>query len=304
MPSLKNTTRQNSASSRIPLPNKPFKKLSILFLSVLCLGAVSSCEPTYPSRSLTKQLTDLVKKEENLDVTTHIVGKTLWVYLPSNSLVKDETATWDIKGLEEINKALSVAHRVILSTDAKIDFLVLDAVDVKQYGVELKVIEHIPDIREAILEKFSRGEFFLRSIRDVGVNPDLVGDLTGKSQKFYDVSFNQFIALQIIYRVKNLFLNDKVLSRIFEVRSSAWSEKFGIIKINLEFLKKKYDLTEEEEKIRPLDYAKMVTALVVTNYNYQNFQVLEITDTFAEETIKSSFADLKNVKISLPEFLD
>ena len=273
-------------------------------MSILLLGICASCEPTYPARTLTRQLTKLIKEEENLDVTCHTTGKTLWVYVPLKDLIDEKNTTWNTKGLEEINKVLSIVHRVILSTDAKLNFLVIDGVDVRKYGLELKVIEYLPDIREAIFEKFSRGEFFMRSIRDVGVNPGLVNDLTGESQHFFDITFDQFLALQIIHRLKSLFLKDKVLSKIFEIKSSSWSEKFGIIKIDLEFLKKKYDLTPEEEKIKPIDYAKMVAAFVVTNYNYQNFQVIEITDTFAAETIKLTFADLKKVKINLPEFLD
>lgn len=268
------------------------------------MGVFSSCESSYPARTLTAQLTKLVKQEEGLDVTCHITGKTLWVYLPLKNLVDEKNVSWNADGLDTMNKVLSVVHRVILSTDAKLDFVGLIAADVRKFGIELEAIEYIPDVRQAIMEKFSRGEFFQRSIRDVSVNQDLVGDLTGEARSYTDISLDQFLALQIVHRVKTLFLKDKTLEKIFEIKSSSWSQKFGIIKIEFEFLKKKYDLPPQEEKIKPLDYAKMIAALVMRNYDYKNFQVIKITDTFSDETINLSPTDLKNIKIALPEFLD
>lgn len=271
---------------------------------LLATGILSSCEATYPAKTLTTQLTKLVKEERKIDITCHITGKTLWVYLPLQNLVDEEKVTWSSAGLEEISKVLSIVHRIILSTDAKLNFLSIIAADVKKYGVELMTLEYIPDIKEAILEKFSRGEFFSRSIKDVGFNADAINDLTGESKKFYDVTFEQFAALQIIHRTKNLFAGDKTLDGLFDIRSTSWSEKFGIVKIEFEFMKKKYNLTLEQEKIKPLDYAKMIAALVVKNYNFKDFQVIELTDTFSKESIKLSPQDLKKVKINLPEVKD
>lgn len=228
-------------------------------------------------------------------------GTTLWVYVPLTDLVDEEKLAWNTNGVEKMNKALSDVHRVILSSDAKIDFVAVVGTDIKKFGAELIAIEYVPDIKEAMLEKFSRGEFFARSVRDVAVNPAAVGDLTGASQDFYNISFNRFLALQIIHRTKTLFYKDKALAMIFDLKSTALDEKFGIIKIDLEFIKKRYDLKPEEDKIKPLDYVSMIAAQIVRNYAYKDFQTLEITDTFANETVKLTPESLKQIKIALPE---
>lgn len=304
MPSLKNTRKQKPAFSKIPLPKRSSRKPLAMPLLLLVTGILSSCSPSYPAKTLTTQLTKLVKEERKIDVTCRITGKTLWVYLPLQNLVDEKKLTWSSAGLEEMSKVLSIVHRVILSTDAKLNFLSVIATDVKKYGVELMIIEYLPDIKEAILEKFSRGEFFSRSIKDVGLNAGAVNDLTGESKKFYDITFDQFVALQIIHRTKNLFAGDKTLDELFDIRSTSWSEKFGIIRIEFEFMKKKYNLPPQEEKIKPLDYAKMTAALVVKNYDFKNFQLIELTDTFSKESVKLSPQDLKKVKINLPRFED
>lgn len=265
---------------------------------------MSSCEPSFPAKTLTLELTKLVKEEQALDITCHLSGKTLWVYVPLTDLVKEEELSWNETGAEKINKVFSCVHRVLLSTDAQLDFVVMTAADVKHYGVQLITIEYIPDLRQAILENFSRGEFFERSVKDIQVDPKVVNDTTGKTRKYFDLSFNEFISFQIIHRVKSLFLKDKILSKLFELKSTTQNIKFGIIKLEFEFIKKKYDAEAGLEAIKPLDYVQMVTALVVKNYDAKDFQAIQITDTFSEESRKLLPEDLKKTKIKLPEFLD
>jgi hypothetical protein len=266
---------------------------------------LSACEATYPAATLTTTLTKLIKTEVNVDVISQVVGKTLWIYFPSEKLVNAKDLMWDETGLEDVGKVLSVAHRVLLSSDASIDFVSVVAADVKNYGLELQTIEYVPDIKEAILERFSRGEFFMRSVRDVSLNPQTVNDRTAESKRFYDISFDQFLSQQIIHRVKSLFLKDKRLEKIYEIKSTGWSQKFGVLKIDFEFMKKRYDLTPEEEAIKPLDFVVMIAAKVINTYHYNNqMQAIELTDTFTKETKKLTSEELKKVKINLPEFLD
>jgi len=269
---------------------------------VLLCGILSSCQPTYPANTLARQLTKLAKEEANIQVSSHITGKTLWVYIPLYDLIKEKDMGWNEKGLEKVSQVLSIVHRIILSTDANLDFAVTVASDIKNFGIQLSTFEYLPDVRQAILEKFSRGEFFMRSIKDVTYNPAAIGDIAGESMQYYDVTFDHFLGLQVVHRVKNLFAKDKALSKVFELKSSALSEKFGLIKIDLEFLKKTYILTPEEEKLKPLDYVKMITAQTVKGYDYKNFQAFELKDTFSGETARLDAAELKKIKIDLPEF--
>lgn len=267
-------------------------------------GVLSSCEPTYPARTLTAQLEKMARDEEKLSITAHATGKTLWVYVPLEGLVSETDLSWNAKEIEKLGKVLSIVHRVILSTDAELDFMVIVASDVKKFGVQLITYEYVPDVKQAILEKFSRGEFFRRSIKDVVVNPAAIGDLTGESISYFDLSFDRFLGLQVVHRAKNLFARDKTLSKIYDLKSTSQSERFGTIKIEMEFLKKTYDLTLEEENIKPLDYIKMIAAQVAANYDFKNFQAFELKDTFSGETATLDIAALKKVKIDLPELLE
>lgn len=251
-----------------------------------------------------QQLVKLVKEETSSDIKVHISGKTLWVFAPMDNLVDEKTAEWQKPALEQLNKITNVVHRVILSSDAPIDFIVISAADVKKFGIELLAIEYTNDLKEAVLERFSRGEYFMRSIRDVRFDPLLIGDELGENRPYHDITLKEFICLQIIHRTKNIFARDKTLGSLFELKTTSWSEKFGILKLEFEFIRKRYDLNPEEEKIDPLETVKMVTAKTVTTYDQKDIEAVELTDTFSKETKKLTIKELKSLKIDLPEDLE
>jgi hypothetical protein len=305
MRSLKNTKSSSSAIRLRRPPERPLFGLVRLLLIALTAGCLSSCEPTYPARTLTTTLPRVIKSEMGFDVTAQVVGKTLWVYFPCSNLVDPEKMTWNTSGLESIGKVMSVVHRVALSTDAKIDFLVTVGADNKHFGLEFIAIEYIPDLKEAMVERFSRGEYFLRSVREINQNPNSLKDPTGATRRYTDVTFDEFIGLQILHRAKNYFIKDKKLSEVYEIKTSAWSQKFGIFKINVEFAKKRYDLTPEQAKIKPVNILAMIAAQVMKTYNYYDkCQAVELTDTFSDETVRLSAGELKKLKIDLPKLID
>ena len=213
--------------------------------------------------------------------------------------------TWHLPALERFSKVISVVHRMALSTDAHLDFLVFVAADIKYMGLEFIAMEYLPDLKEAMLERFSRGEYFMRSIREVGINPEGQDDKTGATRRFYDVTFDEFLCLQIIHRLKSRFARDEVLAERYEIRSTTWSQKFGVLKVHVEFVKKRYDPLPAGEERPPMEWMKMIAARVVKTYDYYDkFQTLELHDSFADERATLTPDDLKEIKIDLPEFRD
>lgn len=175
------------------------------------------------------------------------------------------------------------------------------ACDINAFGFQIITTEYLQDFKEAVFEKFSRGEYFQRSLKEFRTASETIGDKTGASLRYQDINFDEFICKQIIHRTEIVFSQDKTLKKIFDIRSSSWSQKFGIYRIELELFKKTYNLPDDENKIDPLDYIKMIVALTVKNYNLKNFQVFEITDTFTEKTVKVTPEDINKIKINLPK---
>ncbi|MDD4907841.1 MAG: hypothetical protein PHJ00_02135 [Candidatus Omnitrophica bacterium] len=56
--------------------------LNTLLIFSLILGCSSSTKPTFTQEDIPDAIRDICKKEFNIDLTTKLVGKTLWVYMP------------------------------------------------------------------------------------------------------------------------------------------------------------------------------------------------------------------------------
>jgi len=264
-----------------------------------------ACDATYPAATLTQRISEKVLEEHDTPVTAAIVGKTLWVYVPMEDLIDEEKMSWQMPALERFSKVLTVVHRMVLSTDAHIDFCVYVAADVKYMGLEFIAMERLTDLKEAMLERFSRGEYFMRSVRDIDINPEGQGDMTGATRRFYDVTFDEFLCLQIIHRAKNRFIRDEELNQLYELRSTTWSQKFGILKVEMECVKKRYDLSQSAAAQQPIELLKMIAARVIKTYDYYDkFQAIELSDTFSGDKVILTSDELRDVTIDLPEFLD
>lgn len=60
--------------------------LNLYIISCLIFGCSFSTEPTYIKEDIDKAIQDICKKEYNIDITTKLIGKTLWVYIPVEDL--------------------------------------------------------------------------------------------------------------------------------------------------------------------------------------------------------------------------
>ena len=95
MPSLKNAVKQNSTSHLLPLSKSSLTRNLFIILCFGSLSILSGCESTYPAKTFISQLVKLAKDEQKTDITCHVSGKTLWVYIPLNNLIDEKTVGWN-----------------------------------------------------------------------------------------------------------------------------------------------------------------------------------------------------------------
>lgn len=115
--------------------------------------------------------------------------------------------------LEKINNILKVVRRVMFSTDhSKNDeprFFYLITADIKN-GLELTQIFYDLDLKKISYEFISWDEFQHRSIQDTEVNPEIIGDTEGAHLNYKDITLEDFIAYQIVNRIKLKFQRPEV----------------------------------------------------------------------------------------------
>jgi len=234
-------------------------KSILLFVGYFWLAAVSSgCGPTYPKEQFADSIVRLCKKEYNLDVKAEVAGKTVTIYAPIRDLW-DMTFALTEKAGEEINNVILSVSRVALSTDAKYDFYVVIAHDIRIPEIQIIIIKYVDDVKRFFLNDISRGEFSKRMLVDKRLNPQsrkefaikevfakmgldskwqdavmndffrsqptAIGDIGYWNGRFYikDISLPEYLAEQIAARIKMEFFEDKALADAAAIKSSSGS---------------------------------------------------------------------------------
>ncbi|MCK4463952.1 MAG: hypothetical protein KAU58_06540, partial [Candidatus Omnitrophica bacterium] len=199
-----------------------------LCLIIWVLSLFSGCGPTYPKEKLTGSIVELCEKEYNVEVKARIVGKTLAIFIPLPSLF-DITLRINKEASDMIQDVILSTSRVVLSTDAEIEFYCVIAQDIRLPEIQIIVIKYVDDVKRAFFSDISRGEYFKRTLFDISLNPQ------SKKEK----------SLKDIFKKYNLDpeLEEEVLDEFFRSQPIAlkdfgyWQNRFYIKSVTLpEFL--------------------------------------------------------------------
>lgn len=132
--------------------------LSLLLLLSACGG------PTFPREGFEAKLQEVCRKEYALEVTTRRVGSTLYLACDLPGLVGNNLDL-NRKVLEKLEGMMLVGTRAALSTDAKVDFLVIKARDAR-LGSTLTLARYVPDVKWLIYMRISRTDFEGRMVME------------------------------------------------------------------------------------------------------------------------------------------
>ncbi len=232
--------------------------LSVLALFAACSilsAAVNGCNPTYPKEKFKESIIKVCKDEYKLDVKAETIGKTVAIYLPLENLI-DFTFSITKSASEKINNVILTVSRVALSTDAKFDFYVVIAHDVRIPEIQIVIIKTVEDVKRFLLNDISRNEYARRMIIDIRFSsqaqkeraiqevfdkmaldkksqedvmtdffraePTGLGDIGYWNGQFYikDIAMPEFIAEQMASRFKMAFHEDKPLTGAFQLKSA------------------------------------------------------------------------------------
>ena len=234
------------------------KKVQVLALFISCalyFVSLSGCSPTYPKEKFADSIVRLCKTEYKLDVKAATAGKTVVIYVPLQELW-DLTFSLTKQAGEQINDVILSISRVALSTDAKYDFYVVIAHDIRIPEIQIIIVKSVDDVKRFMLNDISRGEFSKRMLIDKRINPQAkkehavkevfekmgldkkwqdsvmndffraqpaaLGDIGYWNDRFYikDISLPEFLAEQIASRMRMAFFEDKALSEKVVIKTS------------------------------------------------------------------------------------
>lgn len=152
---------------------------------------LSACTETYAPDRVKDSIQEICRKEYGIEkIDVKIVGSTIGVFLPlkklfaadfKDTLLAGKTAA-DVEdlfhpspeALDQVEDVLFSISRVLLSTDLKLQFYVLQATDVEKTGLQLVLIGYVDDIKRVRLWDISRNEYRKRVLHEIRLNRAVV----------------------------------------------------------------------------------------------------------------------------------
>ncbi len=270
------------------------KTLSRAALAIGCCLVLVGCAPTFPKGAVAEAVTNTASTEYDVDVKCKVFGKTLWVYLPLDKLV-DSALRIDPDAGKQIEHVALVIHRVVMSTDADLQFYVLVASDIKDVGAEFTLIGHVPDIRRARLLDISRGEFQRRILRDLKLNPRALGDTEGHHIQLSDIHPSKFLSEQVARRAQALFQEDPRYRGQYEWRggSTSWEWKEDLVFVfDIDVL----PLDGNLELPLPSTLLFTEVARVLRRYEYDDYTAVRIRNHATQEDTTLTKRELSKLR--------
>ncbi|MBF0493685.1 MAG: hypothetical protein HQL28_00960 [Candidatus Omnitrophica bacterium] len=296
-------------------------------LVAACVLFLSSCGPTYPKEKLPETIKKVCKDEYKMDVDVSVDGSTLGIYCPIKGLL-DVSMGISEEAWDQISNLILIASRVVLSTDAKINFYIVITQDERLPEMQIVIIKYVEDVKQGMFRYIGRDESFKRTLFSMNLTPqarkersvEKVFDRLGVEEQvresvlseffrsspsklsdigywrghFYikDVEVGEFLSAQIANRMRIDFKNDKTLDEEFKFDSA---EGLFLREKNKKAFQIKYKIynqiqTDDKKRLNN-DKVKGILQIVydvVDGYKFKEFDFVELED------------QLENSKVNVP----
>jgi len=305
------------------------KTINNLFGAIIAFALlvnVSGCDvPTYPKERLPEAVKNVCKTEYNMNVDVIVAGSTMGIYYPMEGLL-DVGMGISQEAWDKISNLLLIASRVVLSTDADIQFYCVITQDVKLAELQVVIIKYVGDVKKGMYRNISRNESFKRTLFSINLTPqakkersiDKVFDKLGVTndtrqkvldeffrsaptrlsdigywkEKFYlkNITQEEFLVTQIANRIKLEFRGDKELMKLFRYKSS---EGFFVVEGTEKYFLIKFSIVEQasvaqEPEIRLMKIKELLSIAsgVVYGYKFKAFDYLVLEDQLEKVKFK------------------
>ena len=314
------------------------KKIKNIFTVIASFTAVTglllmtpACVPTYPKEKLPEAVKEVCKEEYDMDVDVTVVGNTMGIYCPMKGLM-DAGMGISEEAWDRISSLLLIASRVVLSTDAEVNFYCVITQDTRLPELQVVIIKYVKDVKLGMYRNISRSESFKRTLFSINLTPqakkersieqifDKLGVEDGTRQKvlneffrspptklsdvgywrkhFYlkDVTMEEFLAAQIANRVKIDFRSDKKLTQVFDYKvaesSFVASDDKRAFVLKFKIAEQKTD--EEDPGLRQKKIREIVRIVneVVRGYKFKDFDLLILEDQLENVRLRISGQDV------------
>ena len=244
-------------------------------VGLLLAAGCGSNRPTYPKAHLTESLQALMT-QDGLDASVHFVNHTLGVHLTYlGALEQSETQIGIGPEFDEaIRRVLTPMHRVLLSTDAEINFYVLLVSDPQAPNAYLTIVRHVDDIRRANVNIIDTTEMFARTVYDFNYVP--AQSITIEQYVSRDIQLEEFLSWQLAKRIESTLTNDLRVSEAADVGRCIGRFQDGEFVFTLDVSPVAEGPLDEPTIQQMFQASTGVVAKVLSSYAFESFDAIRL----------------------------
>ncbi len=255
---------------------KPFTRSSLFVGLALLFTSGCGATPTYPKAHLAQSLQDLLIADQ-LQASVRYIDHTLAVQLtyPGTLAHMGPQIGVGSKFDEIVHKVLTDVHRVVLSSDAPVDFYVLLLSDPNIPGAYLTIVRYMDDVRRANASMLDTTEMFSRTIFDLEfLGPDRT--LTLEQYIPRDIHLEEFLSWQLARRIEHQLSTEFQTSGIAEVGRCSGEFKNGEFAFTLNVVPSTDGALDEATMQRVFRESSQVIAKVLSSYQFKSFNGIRL----------------------------
>ena len=251
---------------------------SALFSGLAFLLWTTGCDnrPTYPKEHLAESLQELLTGD-HLDASVRFIDHTLAVQLNYPDALSH---TGDQVGLgpafdDATHKTLSATHRVLLSTDAPIEFYVLLISDPHTPGVYLTIVRYVDDIKRANANMLDTPEMFARTIFEV----NYIGSASLTLEEYVprEIRLEEFLSWQLARRIQHALSDElQLLGTPAIVGRCGGKFENGQFVFSLDVSPTTEGQLNEETMQKVFQTSTNMIAKVLSNYQFESFDSVRL----------------------------
>lgn len=261
--------------------------ISSLLFSLYLSGCQKNIEPTFKETDIPYHVKKICKDEFNLDVTTKRTDTTLWIYTPQAKLLHKEFGLkedkiFDEDVMDKLRNILTTIGRVLVSADKAPEFYALVATDIN-IGLDYTIIGNVLDMKKSYCGSIPWTESNRRYIFRFNMDPQAVGDVTGRHLKAYDVTLPDFLAKQIAQRIAFLF-QAETNKKHFKIEKSDGNFNNGTFVFE-------YAIKQTSKPDKAIDTEQEVLNTItycLRSYEFKDFSNIELNDLAGSNKINLS----------------
>lgn len=179
---------------------------------------------------------------------------------------KYQEIKYDKSAAEKVNNIYKVLFRVLFSMEqlkkGGPQFFCVITADIKN-GVEIKEIFYYLDLKKLSYNFISRSEFQHRTIEDMQILPEIIGDKEGLYLNYKDITWEEFILGQIQQRIrlkfqkaevnKNADIDKEILKIVIYTLKTYNFKDFSSVELNNLLTNNKMVLNQAAIRARPME---------------------------------------------------